>query len=308
MNFGIIGFGHVVESYACAGIAGAGGRVVALSVRTRGRAAELARRHGVPRGYEESEALVADPAVEAVLVASPSPYHARHVALAARAGKHVLCEKPLALSSGDAQAMAAVCHAAGVQLHVARPWVFAPLAGGFRDALADLGALGRVEVVLEKRAEFPPDQWRRQPGGGGDVLFELAPHCIDMVRAFVGEIEGVAGATGRDLRGWGILDTATALITAGGVSCSIHVSFAINSWRGIRARGAKGATALRQEGDAWILETPAGEQRQVLNRYLPQVRHFIACARGDEQPLAGAEHGVRALEVIEEVRALIAKM
>lgn len=304
MNFGIIGFGRVVESYAHAGITAAGGRVVALSVRDQERARALAERYAVAGAYDSAEAVVADPAVEAVLVASPNPLHRAHVALAARAGKHVLCEKPLALSSGDAQAMADYCAAAGVQLHVVRPWIFPPLAGAFREALAEIGPLGRVEAVLEKRAEIDPERWRRQPGHGGDVLFELMPHCLDMVRAYVGEITHVAGASVRELRGWGLVDTVTALLIAGeGVPCTVSVSYALSSWRGIRAWGAGGHAELRQEGAEWVVAVNGRDVRQAMNRYLPQVRHFIASVRGAEAPLADAAHGVRALEVIEEIRA-----
>ncbi len=308
MNFGICGFGRVVENYAHAGIVGAGGRVVALSARNAERAAALAQRYGVPGAYTSPEELVADPKVEAVLVASPNPFHRAHVALAARAGKHVLCEKPLALSSGDARAMADLCRTRGVHLHVVRPWVFTPLAGAFRDALTGLGALGRVEVVLEKRGSVAAEQWRRQPGYGGDVLFELAPHCLDMIRFYIGEVQQVCGASALQLRDWGILDTVTALVTAGaGVPCVVHVSYAMTSWRGIRAWGENGTAALRQEGEDWVVEANGREVRATMNRYLPQVRHFISCIRGGETPLADAAEGIRALEIAEEIRALCGK-
>ena len=85
------------------------GEVVAIASRDTGRAREVARELDIPRAYGSYEALLADPDVEAVYIPLPNHRHLEWTLAAARAGKHVLCEKPLALSSVDAERMAAAC-------------------------------------------------------------------------------------------------------------------------------------------------------------------------------------------------------
>jgi predicted dehydrogenase len=90
--------------------------VVAIASRDAARAAAVASELGIPRSHESYEALLADPGVDAVYIPLPNHLHATWTEAAARAGKHVLCEKPLALTAVDAEQMVEVCAAEGVQL------------------------------------------------------------------------------------------------------------------------------------------------------------------------------------------------
>ncbi len=150
--------------------------------------------------HETVEALCADSAVEAVYVASPHQFHVRHVALAAAAGRHVLVEKPMALTLDDARAMIAAADAAGIQLVVGHSHGFdAPYLRA--RALIDSGAYGRVRMI--NAMNFTDFLYRpRRPeelvtAEGGGAVFSQAPHQIEIVRLLGGgRVRSVRAATG----------------------------------------------------------------------------------------------------------------
>ncbi len=152
------------------------------------------------RAHETVEDLCADPAVEAVYVASPHQFHVHHVGLAAAAGRHVLVEKPMALTIADAQAMIAVADAAGIRLVVGHSHGFdAPYLRA--RALIDSGAYGRVRMI--NAMNFTDFLYRpRRPeelvtAEGGGAVFSQAPHQIEIVRLLGGgRVRSVRAATG----------------------------------------------------------------------------------------------------------------
>ena len=99
--------------------AAAGGELVAVYSRDQGRADAFAERHGARAAYGKLDDLLSDPRVDGVFVCSPNALHAAHVIQAAQAGKHVLCEKPMATTTADGARMVQVCRSAGVRLGVA---------------------------------------------------------------------------------------------------------------------------------------------------------------------------------------------
>ena len=137
------------------------------------------------RGYDTADALCADPAIDAVYVASPHQHHVRHVQAAAAHGKHVLVEKPMALTIAECQAMIAAAAGAGVHLLVGhshsydRPYLHAR-------ALIDTGAFGRVRMITAVNyTDFlyrprRPEELDTAQGGG--AVFSQAPHQVEIVR------------------------------------------------------------------------------------------------------------------------------
>lgn len=168
---------------------------VAVVGRDRTRTAAFAEEHGVPAAYDNVEAALADPRVDAVWVATPHDRHRPIVEAAARARKHVLCEKPLATTVADAWAMVVACRQAGVALGTGFHLRHHPL---HREArrLVTAGALGAVAVAAgEWSLESPITagaQWRRDPeASGGGIVTGTGVHVIDLLR-FVLDDEVVA--------------------------------------------------------------------------------------------------------------------
>src|SRR5882762_9361857 len=122
------------------------GEVVAVASPTQGDAAAFAQRHGVPRAYGDYRELLRDPDIEMISIAAPNRMHAQITIDAAKAGKHVVCEKPLCLTIEEADAMIDACRQAGVLLLYAEELFFAPKYVKAKQ-LADEGAFGRVHLV-----------------------------------------------------------------------------------------------------------------------------------------------------------------
>jgi phthalate 4,5-cis-dihydrodiol dehydrogenase len=152
------------------------------------------------RTYDDVEALCADAEVEIVYVATPHQFHAAHVALAARAGKHVLVEKPIALTLAEAAAMIEAARAAKVHLVVGHSHSFDAPILHCRN-LIDSGAFGRVRMITA--LNFTDFVYRpRRPeeldtAKGGGALFSQAPHQVDIVRLLGGgRVRSVRAQTG----------------------------------------------------------------------------------------------------------------
>ncbi len=158
-------------------------------------AAEIA-----PATFDTAEALAADPAIEAIYIATPHQYHAAHAIAACRAGKHVLVEKPMALTLADAEAMIAAAHAAKVALIVGPSHRFdAPIAAA--RALIASGRYGRVRMMtLLTATDFlyrprRPEELDTAQGGG--VVFNQAAHQLDIARLLGGgDLGWIRAATG----------------------------------------------------------------------------------------------------------------
>ena len=152
------------------------------------------------RAYENVEALCGDPEVEAVYIASPHQMHASHVRHAAEAGKHVLVEKPMAISLADCQAMIAATASAGVQLIVGHSHSFDAPIRRLRE-IVDSGAVGKVRMINALNyTDFlyrPRRSEELVTAEGGGVIFSQGAHQIDNVRMVGGgKVKTVTARTG----------------------------------------------------------------------------------------------------------------
>ena len=150
--------------------------------------------------YPSVEELCADPTVDAVYVATPHQYHAQHVEMAAAAGKHVLVEKPMALSLDECRAMTEAVRRAGVQMVIGHSHSFdAPIlktreiiASGTLGPLRMITAMNFTDFLYRPRR---PEELRTESGGG--VVFNQAPHHVDVVRYLAGgKTKSVRAMTG----------------------------------------------------------------------------------------------------------------
>ena len=189
INWGIIGFGWVARDYVVPGLLAAGSRFVGAA-----DPAQSSRREASARGaqaYADYAALLADPAVQAIYVATPNHLHRAAVEAAANLGKPVLCEKPMAATLADAEAMAAVVMRAGVPYGTAFDQRHHPAHAAIRSAI-EQGLIGTVTAVRIVYAcwldsDWATDNWRIDPArAGGGALMDLAPHGLDLIEFLLG--------------------------------------------------------------------------------------------------------------------------
>jgi predicted dehydrogenase len=201
IRWGIIGCGDVTEKKSGPAFQKAEGSELTAVMRRDGeKAADYAARHGVPRWYDDAEALIADEAVDAVYVATPPDSHAAYAEKAARAGKPVYVEKPMALNAEEARGMIAACEEAGVPLFVAFYRRALPRFLKIRELLeaGRIGELRAVNTVLYRppnaRDSSENSHWHVQPEvSGGGYFMDLAPHTIDFLDFILGPVAEAEG-------------------------------------------------------------------------------------------------------------------
>ena len=176
-------------------------RLVAICGRTEDAVAEAAKRYGFERYYTDWRSLIKDDEVEVVDNCLPNNMHAEPCIAAAEAGKHVICEKPLAATLEDAKAMCEAVEKAGVKNMTAFNYRFVP-AIQLAKKLIDEGYIGRIlqyrAVYLQEWIMDPnfPLVWRlRKNVAGSGALGDLGAHIIDLARFLVGDVSSVCGLT-----------------------------------------------------------------------------------------------------------------
>lgn len=196
----MIGCGNVTEVKSGPGFQKATNSALVAVMRRNGALAEdYARRHGVPKWYDDAQALINDPAVDAVYIATPPNAHQEYALAVAAAGKPVYVEKPMAMNYAECQAMVAACKMVGVPLWVAYYRRRLPRFLKVKE-LIEAGAIGApraVTVRFYRDWKQPPvDQlpWRVQPEiAGGGFFVDLAAHTLDYLDYFLGPIVQVQG-------------------------------------------------------------------------------------------------------------------
>ncbi len=272
---------------------------------------EAFRRDFDARTYDDVAALCQDPAVDAVYIATPHQFHAAHAGLAAAAGKHIILEKPMALTLADCDAIIAAAERAGVHLVVGHTHAFDPAIWAMRALIAS-GELGRLGMIASwNYTNFlyrprRPEELDTAQGGG--ILFNQVPHQIDTVRLLGGGlVKSVRAETGRldparPTEGHAIAflafqDGAAASLVYGG-----YDFFDSDEWhdwiseRGAPKQPAHGAArralAARRQDEA-VLRTTTFAYGAAAGAEPPHQPHFgltiATCARGE---MRGSADGV----------------
>jgi predicted dehydrogenase len=200
VRWGIIGCGNVTEVKSGPGFQKAeGSQLAAVMRRDAALAQDYAQRHGVPRWYNDAQALIDDLGVDAVYIATPPDTHAAYTLAAARAGKPVYVEKPMALNTAECDAMIAACRSADVPLFVAYYRRALPRFLKVKE-LVDGGVIGTVrfaEMILAQPAQTLTDgelPWRVRPEiAGGGLFVDLASHTLDFLDYLLGPVRRVQG-------------------------------------------------------------------------------------------------------------------
>jgi predicted dehydrogenase len=186
IRYGITGFGAFAErTILPAFLASQNSELVAIQKRSLKAAQEKARAFSIPLAFDSAEKLAAHPDVDAVFIVSANSLHAPETMAAARAGKHVLTEKPMALNVTEVEAMIDICKRNNVKLMVGHMIRFSPLVLRMKELIKS-GVIGRVtfirsEFIYDGRLSHRP--WLIDPKiAGGGPIFDIGVHCFDTTR------------------------------------------------------------------------------------------------------------------------------
>jgi xylose dehydrogenase (NAD/NADP) len=242
VRFGVLGAARIARSFV-EGVAPAENiSVVAVASRDKLRAESFARETGIARLHESYQDLLADPEVEAIYNPLPNALHAPWCIRACEAGKHVLCEKPLALSAAEARSMFDAARANGVLLFEAYPYLCQPQTTSLRRMIA-AGELGRLRVIqaafgftLMREGDI-----RLEAALGGGALLDVGSYPVSLVRVLAGappvRVRAVTTPFGIDVDG----TTVAILEHADGLIAQIMGSFETALYRGALILGDAGS-------------------------------------------------------------------
>jgi xylose dehydrogenase (NAD/NADP) len=302
LRIGVLGAANIARAFTAGCAASADLEVVAVASRDLANSRSFAAEVGIARALGSYEALLEDKDIEAVYIPLPNSMHAQWAIRAAEAGKHVLCEKPLALDANEARAMFKAAEKHNVLLREAYPYLAQPHTAQLRAWLAEQ-AIGRLRLI---RSTFgilflDPSNIRLNPTLGGGALYDAGSYAVSLIRIVAGaspvRVQAVAhyDANGVDLT------TIANLEFAGGLLAQCTCSFATAFHRHASIAGDKGVIETNYlnhppTGGPAVLQIRRGvpmtipfEAAQVPdgNGFRLETESFARLVRGEESAWSG---------------------
>lgn len=190
VRWGVIGAGGIADRRTIPGMMLCDNAELAAVMEINAELAEACRaKWNCAKAYTSETELLADPDIDAVYIASPVVLHAKQAMAAADAGKHILIEKPLAMTAGEGEKVVAYCEAKGVKLAAGLMMRFGSYVQAMKKAIAE-GKIGRVVSGYAQFTCWYPDMpgaWRQsKANGGGGAMMDMGVHCIDLMQYVTG--------------------------------------------------------------------------------------------------------------------------
>jgi D-xylose 1-dehydrogenase (NADP+, D-xylono-1,5-lactone-forming) len=292
IKWGIMGCASIAGRTLIPAIQGASNaELLGIASREARKAREWAARFGIPKAYAGYQAILDDPDIEAVYIPLPNHLHADWTIRAAAAGKHILCEKPLALNAREASKMAGACEQAGVLLMEAFMYKFHPqIERSLR--LVRKGALGELRSI-RSAFSFPfeggAENYRWRPGMGGGALYDVGCYTISAARLFFGAEPLTVYARARfDLKRRVDLTTQLILEFPGGRFASLGSSFESQFQSSLEVTGSEGRLSMDRAFSAKLFDTEVrvvhGDAVKAIlipatNQYTLMIEHFGRATR-----------------------------
>ncbi|PZV33616.1 Gfo/Idh/MocA family protein [Mesorhizobium kowhaii] len=314
VRWGLIGASTIARQFMINAIRAQGdGEIVAVMSSSPERATDYARENNIPLAVSTLDAVLSTD-IDAVYISTTNELHLEQALAAAKAGKHVLCEKPLALTSADARTMVAAAKAAGIVLGTNHHLRNAGAHRAMREAIA-AGRIGKPIAACVFHAVYLPENlqgWRiTKPEAGGGVVLDITVHDADTLRFVLGDdpVEVSAFTQSAGMAGSGLEDGAMCIWRF--KSCLIaqsHEGFTTKfADTGFEVHGSEGSLIARnvmtqKPIGSVTLRTAKGEEDLRFDRedlYARSLRQFHAAIRGEGQPSATGEDGIWSLAAAE---------
>jgi 1,5-anhydro-D-fructose reductase (1,5-anhydro-D-mannitol-forming) len=311
IGWGLIGASTIAREWMIDAIRRqSGNEIVAVMSADSGRGKAFAEANHIAASYPSVEALLADPDVDAVYISTTNELHKAQTLAAAAAGKHVLCEKPLALTLDDARQMVAACDKAGVVMGTNHHLRNAASHRRIRE-LVQSGAIGTPLYARVFHAVYlPPDLqgWRlNRPSAGAGVILDITVHDADTLRFILGSepVEAVALSQQAGMAEGGLEDGVMAAVRfENNALAQLHDAFTVKfAGTGMEIHGSEGSIVGRdvmtqRPIGRVTLRNAQGETDVPLdheNLYARALRAFVSAIHGEGAPSATGEDGVRSL-------------
>lgn len=295
VRWGVLGAARIARKAVIPAIRRAGAGQVLAVASASGNAGSFAAELDIPRAYVDYDELLADPDVDAVYIALPNAFHARWIIAAARAGKHVLCEKPVVLSTAELVDVEDACANAGVQLAEAFMYRHHAQLERLRELL-DAGTIGDL-VTVESSFHFTlartePLDIRLRPDLGGGSLRDIGCYPVDLLGWLAGSEPDDLGVVAHRDRAGGA-DTRMAVAARyGDITANLHCSFDAPFRAEARLIGTagtvwlpdvfradnRGGTAriqIERDGDLSVVEVESDQYGNQVAAFARRVEHGV---------------------------------
>ncbi len=312
VRWGILGPGRIARKFALALRESEGAVAAAVGSRSKDRAEAFAREFGIPTAHGSYQALAADPGVDAVYVATPHPFHEEHTVLCLRAGKHVLCEKPLALNAAQGERMVEAAREAGRLLMEAMWTRFLPTLARVRQLTAG-GMIGDPRLLTADfgfRAPFDPASRLFDPALGGGALLDLGVYPLSLASMLFGEPVGIASAA--NLGPTGVDEEVAVLLHhAGGPLAVLTASSRLATPGEARIHGTAGSIRIHPPWHGGTrLTVGAGGTEETLDLphrgggFAHQIEAFMELVRGGKRdsPVMPLAESLAILQTMDALR------
>ena len=322
LNFAIVGLGRISLDHFLPGLLQTKYcRPAALVSGHRAKAEKYAAQYGIPQthiyNYQNFDRIATDPSIDAVYIALPNSMHAEFTIRAAKAGKHVLCEKPMATSVADAQAMVDACAAARRKLMIAYRCQYDPIHLRAVELIRS-GKIGQVQAISSGFGfNIPAGEWRLERAlAGGGPLVDVGIYSLNACRFLTGEepveVKGYSSVIDQDGRFQEVEEnlTWTMRFPSGAVaSCSTSYGASLTGY--YRVYGSKGTIyvepafnydglrlAARLADESNVTEAT---QRPDPAQFPPQADHLAECVFENKTPKTPGEEGLRDQKLMEAI-------
>jgi predicted dehydrogenase len=318
----IVGLGRISMEHFMPAVADSkAGKLTALVSGHREKAEKQAAQYNVPSpsiySYENFDEIRDNKDIDAVYIALPNSMHAEYTIRAAKAGKHVLCEKPMATSLSDCRAMIEACQKHKVKLMIAYRCQYNALHLKAVDLIRS-GALGQVQIIEAAFGfNIKPGEWRLNPKlSGGGPLLDVGIYCLNASRYLSGEeptnIKANSSVIDHDGRfneveendGW-------TLKFPSGILASCNTTYGANGANFFRVQGSKGTLEMDPAfsydqmhlraalSDGQTIDMPEQERDPI--DFRSQADYFADCVRNNKEPKTDGQEGLRDMTYISQI-------
>lgn len=320
IGYAVVGLGYYATQQIMPNFAGCEhARLVALVSGTPAKLERYGAQYGIPKthrySYADFDRIRENPDIDVVYVVLPNSLHAEYTVRAARAGKHVLCEKPMATSVAECQAMIDACRAAGTKLMIGYRSRFEPY-NRLAIELARSGHVGPTQMITAEHG-FPiqPGQWRLDKAmSGGGSMMDIGIYSLNAARYLTGEepieVSAVESTDRSDPRFRTVEDRVSFVLRfPSGVQANCISSYS-SAHNGYRVTGTQGwiglepatsytgqAMTIRKDGTSIARTLPPPAR----NQFAAQLDHLAECILTGGSPMVAGEEGLADMRIIEAI-------
>jgi predicted dehydrogenase len=319
-GYAVIGLGRIADHFMRGVRNSSNSQITALVSGHRDKAERIAAEYGIPLSsiysYEEFDRIAENKSVQAVYVALPNSMHAEYTIRAAKAGKHVLCEKPMATNVAECEAMIAACKSARVKLMIAYRCHYEPTNLKAVKLIRD-GALGQVQTIESSFGfNIKAGEWRLSKAlAGGGPLFDVGIYSLNACRYLTGEepqeIAAFASTIDRDGRFKEVEENVSwTMRFPSGVVASCTTTYGAPMEGYFRVHGSKGwlqadqafvYEGLSLHGEFSAMKLDEANPSRDPSQFQAEAEHFSHCVQNGLESTSPGEEGLRDLRYITQI-------